>query len=125
MVLPGTLAGTIISGGGASVLAQDAGAAVSIVGLCLILVALLLVGFFAVAWLRRWLRRGDDVPAGGFTLGDLRALHKSGKISTEEFERTKSQIVGALRQAAAREAEAAKSTGSANKIGPQTPPPRP
>lgn len=123
MVLPGTLAGRITSGG-ASLLAQDASATVSIFVLCLILIALLLVGFFAVAWLRRWMRRGDDVPAGGFSLGDLRALHKSGKMSTEEFERTKAQIVGALQRAAARQAEAAHQAPSANKIGPQTPRPR-
>jgi len=49
-----------------------------------------------------------DVPAAGFTLGDLKRLHESGKISSEEFEKARSSVVAATKRAAERMAAAAK-----------------
>ena len=40
-------------------------------------------------------------PPGGFTLGDLRALVKEGKMSPEEFERAKDKILAAHKKATA------------------------
>jgi hypothetical protein len=61
-----------------------------------------------VAQVKKWLTKPDDGPTAGFSLSDLRALHKSGKLSTEEFEKTKALIIEAAKRAAAREAQAAK-----------------
>jgi hypothetical protein len=77
---------------------------------CFFLVVLVGFGAYAVIWLRRryWGSEGDEVPHVGFTLGDLRHLHKSGKISQEEFERAKVKIVEAAKRAAERQAQPAK-----------------
>ena len=71
-----------------------------VIGWSLVLIALLLVGFFAVTWLRQWMK-ADDAPATvGFTLSDLRELHRQGKMSDAEFEKARSLIVGATKAAA-------------------------
>ena len=69
-------------------------------GWSLVLIALLVAGFFAIAKLRQWLKEDSDVPTGpaaGFTLSDLRQLHKQGKMTDEEFERARAKIVGAAK----------------------------
>jgi hypothetical protein len=71
----------------------------------LVLVGFLVLGFYAVAKVKVWMKKDDDVPAAGFSLSDLRALHRSGKLSTEEFEKTKGFIVEAAQRAAKRRAE--------------------
>jgi hypothetical protein len=71
----------------------------------LVLVAFLVLGFYAVAKVKQWARRQDDAPAIGFTLGDLRSLHKSGKLSTEEYEKAKGLIVEAAKRAEQRKVE--------------------
>jgi hypothetical protein len=60
----------------------------------LLLIALVVAGFFAVIRLRRWLKEEDHEPGGiGFTLGDLRALHRKGEITDEQFERARTQML--------------------------------
>jgi hypothetical protein len=72
----------------------------------LVLVGFLVIGFVAVAQVKKWATKPDESTGGGFSLSDLRALHRSGKLSTEEFEKTKALIVEAAKRAAQREAEA-------------------
>src|SRR4051794_37526027 len=79
----------------------------NIIWWCLVLVGVVVLGFYALAKVKQWAKRHDDVPAAGFTLGDLRALHKSGKLSTEEFEKAKTLIVEAAKRAEQRKAEQA------------------
>ena len=67
-----------------------------------------MVFFAAVSWLRRRVTAADRTPAGGFTLGDLRELHRSGKMSNEEFEKAKALIVIAAKRNAERAAADAK-----------------
>ena len=69
----------------------------------LILIVLLIIGAAAVLRLRRWLKE-DDAPTGGigFTLSDLRQLHKQGKMTDEEFERARAKMVDAGRAMAAK-----------------------
>ena len=50
------------------------------------LLAGLIVLMLVTLWARRhFLKSDDEVPAGGFTLGDLRQLHKNGQMTDEEF----------------------------------------
>ena len=82
-----------------------------------ILWSLLLIGLIVAGWLTVWqvkrrLQKTDDVLGNaGFTLSDLRQLHKSGQMSDDEFEKAKARVVDAARRAAAR--EDAQSPGSA------------
>ena len=69
----------------------------------LVLIALLLIGFFVVARLRAWVKGSDEEsPPIGFTLSDLRRLHREGKMTDEEFERARSQMVASAKAQADR-----------------------
>ena len=64
------------------------------VGWSLVLIALIVVAFLAVMQLRKWLQSNDEGPPSiGFTLGDLRQLHKEGKMTDEEFERARAKMM--------------------------------
>jgi uncharacterized membrane protein len=85
------------------VIAQQGGESIlPVFGWSLVLICLLVGGFFAISKLRQWLRE-DDTPAPsiGFTLSDLRQLHKQGQMTDEEFERAKAKIVGSAKSMAA------------------------
>jgi hypothetical protein len=71
--------------------------AASIIVTSLILIGLLFAGFYAISRLRRWLNEDDDAPSAkiGFTLGDLRELHRRGEMTTEEYEKAKNQMLAA------------------------------
>ena len=66
----------------------------------LILIALLLAGFFAAAQVKKRLVRPDDVGGPGFTLSQLRELRRNGQMSEEEFEKAKQVILSAAKRAA-------------------------
>jgi hypothetical protein len=87
----------------------------SIVQYSLILLALIFAGWVTVWQVRRRLTGPDESSGVGFTLSDLRQLHKSGQMSDEEFERAKAKVVEAARRASEREqaAAAAKAAGLA------------
>jgi uncharacterized membrane protein len=61
-----------------------------------ILVALVVAGFMVVSYVRRRLDRPEEAGSTDFTLADLRQLHRSGKISDQEFERAKAKILNRL-----------------------------
>jgi hypothetical protein len=65
-----------------------------------ILLAILVVLFFAIKVYRKWMTADDSTTSTGFTLSDLRRLHKEGKMTDEEFERAKTQMLGSLKAAA-------------------------
>ena len=77
----------------------------------LIVVGLIIAAFVVVIQVRRRLNQADDPTSGGtgFTLADLRQLHKSGQMTDAEFEAAKSKIVEAARRASDRDAAAASS----------------
>jgi hypothetical protein len=70
----------------------------------LVTLGLLIVGMMAVARLRRKIKQEDvtAAPAAGFTLSDLRQMHRAGQISDGEFERAKEKVVLAAQKAQAR-----------------------
>lgn len=67
----------------------------------LVLIGLILLAAAVVMYLRRWFGTIDTGPAAGFTLGDIRDLHRSGQMTDEEFERAKQLIIGRARAEAA------------------------
>ena len=73
-----------------------------------VLIVLLLAAFVGVAQVKKRMMRTDESGGAGFTLSDLRALHREGKMTDDEFEKAKSIIVGAAQKAITRAAEAKK-----------------
>ena len=69
----------------------------SIVLWSLVLVVLLIVGLVVVMYIRRQITEADEPSKPGFTLSDLRQLHKRGQMTDEEFEKAKAKIIGAAR----------------------------
>jgi hypothetical protein len=66
----------------------------------LILIGVLVAGFAAVAVVKRWLNPSADAlnsTNAGFTLSDLRRMHREGEISDLEFEKAKARIIGAAK----------------------------
>lgn len=61
------------------------------------LAALVIVGWFALAWIRRRMR-ADDPQDAPFTLDALRKLHREGRLSDDEFKRARDTIVEAARR---------------------------
>ena len=64
------------------------------------LVVVIVLGMWAAAHLkRRYQQQQSDHPtaAAGFTLSDLRQLHRSGQMTDEEFERAKAKILGSAK----------------------------
>ena len=79
----------------------------SIVVWSLLLIGLIVAGWLTVWQVRRRLQRDETLGNAGFTLSDLRQLHKSGQMSDEEFEKAKARVLDAARRAAERDAAAA------------------
>ncbi len=79
---------------------------IGVVFACICLLGVVLAGAYAVIWLRKRLRNIDDsdVPGAGFTLGDLRQLHRDGKLSDSEFEHARARVVAAAQRAAEKDA---------------------
>jgi hypothetical protein len=74
------------------------------------LAAALVILVFGLMWglrLKRRLSQADEPAAPmGFTLSDLRQLHRSGQISDAEFARARDKIIEAAKKAAERQAPA-------------------
>jgi len=71
------------------------------------LVTILLVLIISIRVLRRMMSSGntpDDIPAAGFSLASLRDLVKQGKMTQEEYEKAKAQIVAATQRATEKKA---------------------
>ena len=67
-----------------------------------VVVALTLVAFAGYSALRRWMQSSptDAGPPRGFTLADLRDLHRQGKMTDAEHDAARAQIVGAAKRVA-------------------------
>jgi len=73
-------------------------APLSVVIWSLVLVAVVFVGYVLVAWVRRRVRQSDQPETVGFSLADLRRLHREGQLSDEEYERARSKLLAALKR---------------------------
>jgi hypothetical protein len=69
-------------------------------GVVVVLAAILLG---ALSIVRRRMREEGAFAPKGFSLGDLRDLHRAGKLSTEEFERAKAKLVSGVQSTLAKE----------------------
>lgn len=86
------------------------------------LVGLVLVGLMLVSYIKRRLGEDDAPASAGFTLSDLRQMHKSGRMTDEEFEKAKAMVVGAAKRADER--VEARKVGTGKVAGPGEPPSR-
>lgn len=68
----------------------------SIGGALLALVVIAVLGWVAISRIRAWMKAPEDTDEG-FTLSDLRRLHREGALSDEEYERAHAQIISAVR----------------------------
>ena len=96
-------------------LAQSTGeSSSSIIVVSFFLIVAVVAMFIGVAWARKRMNPNEDFQGEGFSLADLRQMHKEGKLSDEEFERARVKMVEQLQAAQARRdaarAEAAKQT---------------
>ena len=67
------------------------------------LMGAIFVLYVLMSWLRRKYLKPEEEQSAGFTLSDLRRLHKEVKLSTEEFEKAKSAIVEGTKAALKRQ----------------------
>ena len=72
--------------------------AASVVGWSLVVIVLVVAGFAAISWLRKWMKE-DDVSDGGvgFGLGELRRMHARGELTDEEFERARGTMTASAK----------------------------
>jgi hypothetical protein len=61
-----------------------------------IIILMIVIAAPVILWMRRRLAPGEESRGPGFTLADLREMHKKGQMSDEEFERAKSKLLAAL-----------------------------
>jgi putative oligomerization/nucleic acid binding protein len=61
-----------------------------------IIVLMIVIAAPVIFWLRKRLAPGEETRGPGFTLADLREMHKKGQMSDAEFERAKSKLLGEL-----------------------------
>lgn len=78
---------------------------IDVLWLSLLLIGLIIAGWVTVWQVKRRFQRPDEPEPSGFTLSDLRQLHKGGQMTDEEFEKAKGKVVDAARRAAQRDAE--------------------
>ena len=63
-----------------------------------VLILFLLAMFVVVMAIRRWLKHDDVSTPHGFSLGDLRALHRQGQLTDDEFELARARMIGSAQR---------------------------
>src|SRR5436305_14172776 len=81
-----------------------------------LVMALMLLSGVVVIY-RKWMNADDTTSGPGFTLSDLRKLHKDGKMTTEEYEKAKIILIGSIKAAADKPANAPKPGPRTNPTG--------
>src|SRR4051794_7881293 len=85
---------------GAHLLAESEATMGEVMFWCILLFILVIVLFVGVIVLRKKFSPDEDFHHEGFTLGDLRQMVKSGKMSPEEFDRAKEVLLATMKPAA-------------------------
>jgi hypothetical protein len=82
----------------------------------ILLMGVIVAGGVIIFIARRYINAGNDGARGGFTLHDLREMHKAGEMSDDEFARAKAQMIGRLarEKTDATNEDSASSTGNAS-----------
>lgn len=80
----------------------------------LLLLGAIIAGGVIILIARRHIYGGEDSASGGFTLHDLRELHRAGDIDDEEFARAKAQMIGRLANDSARKPTASDESSTGN-----------
>ena len=103
--------------------------AASVVGWSIVVIILVVAGFAAISWLRKWMKE-DDIPSGGtgFGLSELRRMHARGELTDEEFERARGKMTASAKAITANMPDPAggrRAPGATSKegLGLQAPPP--
>ncbi|MGB7158537.1 MAG: SHOCT domain-containing protein [Tepidisphaeraceae bacterium] len=101
--------------------------AASVFGWSLVVIVLVVGGFVAISWLRKWMKE-DDIPSGGtgFGLGELRQMHARGELSDEEYERARGKMTAAAKAVTASMPDPAggrRAPGAKGGFGPKRPGP--
>jgi hypothetical protein len=65
------------------------------------ILAFAVICFVVFKWMKKRMSQAEAGPVTGFTLGDLRQLVKEGKMSQDEYDRPKTNIVEAHKKAMA------------------------
>ena len=69
----------------------------------LVLILIVVAAFYGVMRLRRWMKEDDMPPGGnGFSLSDLRQMHRRGEMTDEEFEKAKAQMLAGVKSMASK-----------------------
>jgi hypothetical protein len=71
-----------------------------VLGWSLVLIVFIFVAFIGVMRLRTWLKDDDTPVSVGFSLTDLRQLHRQGKMTDAEFEKARNLMVAHAKQMA-------------------------
>jgi hypothetical protein len=75
--------------------------AASIIFWSAVLIALVVVAFLAYVQFKRWM--SDSAPTSsspGFTLSDLRQMHREGKMTDEEYQQARDKMVSSAKKMA-------------------------
>ena len=84
---------------------------------CLVLIVVVVLGLVVVSWMKRRMQAADEPVPAGFTLSDLRQLHKAGQITDEEFERAKARTIERHKAREAAKGAAGRPGGLAGRAG--------
>lgn len=68
----------------------------SIGGALLALTVVVVIGWIAIARIRAWMRPSEEADEG-FSLADLRRLHREGKLTDGEYERAHAAMIASVR----------------------------
>jgi uncharacterized membrane protein len=64
----------------------------------LVLFVTVIVGFVLVSWAKRRLTASEESPSG-FSLAELRELHRSGRLSDQEYARARERLLASMQRA--------------------------
>lgn len=80
----------------------------------MVLLIIIVLASSLVMWIRGRMLDKDASQSGGFALSDIRAMHRRGEMTDEEFEKARDAIVGPMKAAAQKAADQRAAAGKAD-----------